>query len=460
MVVEPLAQERIEQLAAEALLQELQEPGALDVGHLAQRIVRVGLPQRRHAQQLALGRQRLQFVGRKLGLVDLALHLGHLLAVQRLGDARLDVGGEAFVEPDVLPAGIGHQVARPAVRQFMGHQRHQRPVADDHGRGGEGQGRVLHAAERERGRQHQDVVAAPAIRTVQLLGGGDHLLGVDELGRGLVGHGRFGPHPGAVGQRAEHQIAGGDGQQVGRDRLVLHEMVVAIAHRGRVVARAHQHHQVRAAGDVGGVGEAHPRGVLQRHPAARVDGLGLAEHEGQLLAFGHRRRQPLQAGGFRRGVIADAHDRVALRRLHGQLAAQHLVGVGQCVLQRGEGLAGRIATFDLLDGQRAGVQHQRGGLGVFPVQPVGGRATDLPAVEIHLDVQCQVLDDHLVGLCVGTFIVATVGRVHCGRLGGGGGRVVGFGGLRAAGHQHGGGGQAQQHGTHQARSCNGRRSQV
>src|SRR3546814_7155029 len=65
-----------------------------------------------------------------------------LLAVQRLDDAVLHVGRHALVEPLVLGRGEGHQVARPAVREFMRDQRHQRLVADDHRGGDERQAQI------------------------------------------------------------------------------------------------------------------------------------------------------------------------------------------------------------------------------------------------------------------------------------------------------------------------------
>ena len=107
----------------------------------------------------------------------------HALAVQRLDDAAFEVGGEAFVEPEVVPGGVGDEVARPGMRELVRDERDERLVAGDHRRRGERQPRVLHAAERERRRQHQQVVASPAVRSVERLGGRDHLLGVFELAR-------------------------------------------------------------------------------------------------------------------------------------------------------------------------------------------------------------------------------------------------------------------------------------
>ncbi len=179
-----------------------------------------------------------------------------------------------------------------------------------------------------------------------------------------------------------------------------------------------------------------------------MDGLRLAEHEGQLLAFGHRRLQPLQAGRLRRGLVGDTHVRVLRRRLDGQLAAEDLVGLGQVELQRRPG-AGRVLALDLLDGQVAGVQHQLPGTLVLPFQRVAGGAGQLLLVEIDRQIQREILDDDLAGFGIGAFIVAAFG-LHGGRRGLGGGSLGGGGGFSGtAGRQHGGAGQGQHYGAHQ-----------
>ena len=442
-VVEIPAQERIELLAAVALFEELQEPRALGVDRGAAAVVRV-------LQHAGLGRQRLQR-GVDLGVfllqlvaLDHVLHHRLVFAVQHFDDAILDVAGETFVQPRVLGAGEGDEVARPAVREFVRDQRDQGLVADDHRRGEEGQARILHAAVRERRRQHQHVVAVPAIGAVQAFGGGDHLFGVFELGHGLVEHGRLGPHAAAVGDALERQVARGDRHQVGRDLLRHLEGVVAVPDGIGIVVGAHQHHHVRTRGHVRAVGVAHARRVLQRHPRPRVDLLRLAEHEGQLLALGHRRLQPLQAGRLRRGGVGHPHLGIALRGVDAELAAQHRVGRGQRVFQ-GRPRAVGIGTFDLGDGQVAAVQHQRGGGAVLPVQLIGGDTGQGPGVEVDLQAQGQILDDDLVRLGIGMFVDHR--RRRCRGLGCGRGRGRIFG---CAGSHHQGGeqGQSQDRSTH------------
>ncbi len=329
------------------------------------------------------------------------------------------------------------------MRQLVGDQRDQRLVADDHGGGDEAQARVLHAAVRERGRQDQQVVAAPLVRAVQLLGDLDHLLGVGELLHRGLDHARLGPDAGALADRLKHEVAGGDRQQVGRDRLRHLEAVVAVALRLWIVVRAHQHHHVIRAGDVRGVGEAHLRGVLQRHPGAGVDLLRLAEHEGLLAAIGHRRSQPLQARGLRRRRVVHADARVAVRGLDGQLAAQARVGLGQAVLQVLP-LAVAALADHLVDGEVAGVEDQFAGAFVAPIQGVGRAAGEGPGVEVHRQLQCQVLDADPGRLGVGERVVLDHGGHRVGTALGRG-RGAGRGGLaRAAGHRERGG-QAQGH---------------
>jgi hypothetical protein len=211
------------------------------------------------------------------------------------------------------------------MRQLVRHQRHQALVAHQHGRRGERHVRVFHAAVRERRRQHQDVVAAPAVRAVQLLRGGDHLFGVLELVRGLADHRGFGIHGRTRAGFLHRDIAGGDRQQVGRNRMRLVEVKSPFERMLRVVDRAHHHAHILRRGDVRGVGEADRWRILQRHPRARVDRLGLREHEGQFLVRRLRRRQPLQAGRFGDRGVDDAHLRRMCRRGDGQLAAELFV---------------------------------------------------------------------------------------------------------------------------------------
>ena len=125
-----------------------------------------------------------------------------LLAVELLDDPPLGVGGHAFVEPEVVPRRVGREIARPAVRQLMRDQADQALVAGDEGRREEGQCRVFHAAEREGRRQDEHVVAAPAIWSVKLLGGGDHFLGIGQLARGGIDRCRLGPDAGARARAA------------------------------------------------------------------------------------------------------------------------------------------------------------------------------------------------------------------------------------------------------------------
>ena len=326
----------------------------------------------------------------------------------------------------------------------MRDQRNQRLVADDHRRSKEGQARILHAAVRERRRQHQHVVAVPAIGAVQAFGGGDHLFGVFELGHGLVEHGRLGPHAAAVGDALERKVARSDRHQVRRDLLRHLEGVVAVPDGIGIVVGAHQHHHVRARGHVGAVGVAHAGRVLQRHPRTRVDLLRLAEHEGQLLALGHRRLQPLQAGRLRRGGVGHPHLGIALRGIDAELAAQHGVSGGQRVFQRRPGAVG-IGAFDLVDGQFAAVQHQRGRGAVLPVQLIRGDTGQGLRVEIDLQAQGQILDDDLVRLGIGMFVDHRRGRGR--RLGCGcsRGRIFGL----AGGHHQGGEqGQSQDRSAH------------
>ena len=406
-VVKVILQVRVKIVTTETLLKRAQEPRALVVGHVGQRIVGADAARIR-GQLLRVGRHSadafLQRTGRQQGLL-----IGQRLAIHRLGDAALHVSSEALVEPDVAPGGAGHQVARPRMRQLVRDQRDQALVADQHGRRGECHVRVFHATERERWRQYQNVVAAPRIRAVQLLGGGNQLFGVLELVRGLVDHRRLRIDGRTRAGFLHRDVAGTDRQQVGRNRVRLIEAEVAVQRMLRVVDRAHHHAHVLRRGHMRVVGETDRRRILQRHPRARMDRLGLRKHERQFLVRRLRRRQPLQAGRLGRSGIDDAHLRRMLRRGDGQLAAQLLVARRQCIVQR-RGLAVGAERLDLGDLQVARVQHQRLRLGVFPVQLQRGQAGELLVRKVDLQVEIQMRHPHLIGLRVGVRIVGVGGQ--------------------------------------------------
>jgi len=51
-----------------------------------------------------------------------------LLTVEAADDLSLHKDGETLIEPEVLKVGIRHQIARPAVSNFVGDYVNQRPV--------------------------------------------------------------------------------------------------------------------------------------------------------------------------------------------------------------------------------------------------------------------------------------------------------------------------------------------
>ena len=209
------------------------------------------------------------------------------------------------------------------MRQFVGHQRDQALVAGDDRRGGERQARIFHAAEGKAGRQHQQVVAAPAVRAVKLFDRADHGLRIFEFARGGIHDGGLGIHAGARPDRAEGQVARGQRDEIGRHRL-LHAEAAVTQHLG-----PHDGAQAFGGADLRRERDAHSRGILQRDPTARMDGLRLGEKERVPPPRGLRRLQPLQSGGARRRGIADGHTIRAFRRADAQGRAQYGIGGAQ-----------------------------------------------------------------------------------------------------------------------------------
>ena len=138
-------------------------------------------------------------------------------------------------------------------------------------------------------RQDQHVVTAPAIGAVELLGGGDHLLGVGQLARGGVERRRLGPHAGARPERLEREVADRNRDHVGRDAVVHAKVEDAFAALGdRLLDARRAHHRGHARGHVDrrfpGLPDAGR--ILGRNPAPVVDRFALAEQERGLLAGG------------------------------------------------------------------------------------------------------------------------------------------------------------------------------
>ena len=186
----------------------------------------------------------------------------------------------------------------------------------------ERQPRVLHAAEREARRQHQHVVAAPAVRAVQPLGRLDHLLQVGELGGRLR---RRRP------ARRRRRCAGRAGGTPGRRRpgrsgtagsaCFISKRCSPVRGFVRVVGGAHDGQQPFGVRMRARVGDAHAGRILQRNPAAGVDRLRLREQERVLLAGRLLAAEPLQAAGLRAGGVVDADGR-RLRPAAGPSAAR------------------------------------------------------------------------------------------------------------------------------------------
>ena len=211
-----------------------------------------------------------------------AQHLADVAAIDCLHDALFEVHGEAFVEPEIVPRGVGDQVATPTVGQFVGHERHQASVARNDGGRGECESWIFHASEREGGRKDQEVVAFPSVFAVQVFGGHQHVLHLGEFELCGVDQIRRCVHSGVRTDLAEFHVSHRQGQEVGRDGLVHAERVDAVVRFGGGVHSAHQRHQLL--GDPNGrvVREPNAGAVLAGHPCSGQNGLALREQEGAL----------------------------------------------------------------------------------------------------------------------------------------------------------------------------------
>ena len=184
MAIEIAAQIRVELVASDRRFDRLQQRRAFFVGDRSDRIVRIAALEIDVEDRLGRRRADARDLVDQLAAAEHFQHRRALAPVERFHDAELEVDGEAFVQPEVAPRRVGHQVARPRMRELVRDERRQRSIAGEDRRRREREARILHAAERERRRQHENVVASPAIRPADRLGGLHHLLEVGEFVRG------------------------------------------------------------------------------------------------------------------------------------------------------------------------------------------------------------------------------------------------------------------------------------
>ena len=247
------------------------------------------------------------------------------------------------------------------MRQLVGHERHEALVACEDRGGREGEAGVLHAAEGKAGRQHENVVALPLIRPVELLDRLHHVFGIFKFAGGALHHRGLGVDTGALAHRLEHQVSDRQRNQVRRDRLRHLEVVGAGC--GRLGGApgfhlgAHHGKQVLRRADGGRVRDTNARGVLQRYPASRVNSLGLRVEERMLAARGVRRFEPLQARCVGLRGVEDPHSRGVSAERNGQRRSQDGIALAQPEVGRLEG-AGFVPGLGAFDSQAARVEDQ------------------------------------------------------------------------------------------------------
>ena len=387
--VEVAAQKRVEFLASERLFQHAQKQIAFLVGR-----------RRRHFFDVAAGEvdQQRGVLAIDAVLLEIevevvsseqGLHLHVLASVEDFVHAAFDVRREAFVQPEVVPAGVGDEIPRPRVRQLVHDDRDERAVAGDENWRHEGESRVLHPAQRKAGGKHEHVESLPTIRPQHRLRGIQHLLQVDELVHGLVDDAGLGVDAGARANRAVFDIADRQREQVRRNRLVHFELADTIRALRLRILRTHHRQQAGGHLHLRRVREAVCGRVLARHPRARVDRLRLRVHVRMLLAQRLMRLEPLHAAGVGGRFVA-----------HGDAPGLRLDRDRERPADQGERVAELPAHLlaaverHIVDAKRPRVQVHDLGTGLV-IEVEGGRARDHLAVEVDREIEVHVFDGHV-----------------------------------------------------------------
>src|SRR5262245_8399799 len=112
VLIEPLAEKAIEGVAPELVFEKRKKQCTQLVRNHGIGIVRIAIAQRGLERSIAGdGEVRARLC--EIAKTDDALHVREPLAIDDFDNAALEVGGESLVEPEVLPGGVGHEVARP-----------------------------------------------------------------------------------------------------------------------------------------------------------------------------------------------------------------------------------------------------------------------------------------------------------------------------------------------------------
>jgi len=293
----------VEAFAADGVFHEPQEEVALVVGDGGHAVVGVTALQ----VELQMGVVRIE-VTDGVNFIDQPLvaqggeHFTHVPAVDGLHDPLLEVDREALIEPEVIPCGVGHEVAAPGVGEFVRHEGHEGAVSGDDGRGGKRQARVFHSAKGEGRRKDEQVIALPGIRAVKVFCGDQEVLHFGEFIGGLVNQVGRGVHCAALADGPVLHFADGQREEVGGDGLGHAEGIHAIVAGFRGILCTHHRHQSLRDAHLGVIGEPDAGRVLHRNPGPGQDGLALGEQEWGAVSLGF---DPQQGIGVRTRRVLD-----------------------------------------------------------------------------------------------------------------------------------------------------------
>lgn len=166
-----------------------------------------------------------------------------------------------------------------------------------------------------------------------------------------------------------------------------------MANRGAALHMTRSHHGGEPAGEVeeARVANARSRGVLAGEDGARVDGLALGVDEGKPLVEGLLRGEPLECGRGGRCGVKDKEGGV-VREGEVNVAALDCIRRGE---RKRDGCTG-MGIEDSVDGERAGVERERTGVGGGESEK--SRAMDGGGGEVKVEGEGEVGGERVGGV--------------------------------------------------------------
>mmetsp|Transcript_10400 Transcript_10400/g.63460 ORF Transcript_10400/g.63460 Transcript_10400/m.63460 type:complete len:337 (-) Transcript_10400:480-1490(-) len=212
--------------SAHKFLQKVQEVKSLFVGNLGECVIRVVIalePWNQRSKSVTRSNPTHFFT--KFLIACNCMELKNLLTVNLTKDLAFQEYSPTFIEPEMIPPLVGHQVACPAMSYLVRNHMCQTTIPCNQRRRYKGKAWIFHSTIGEGRRKHQQVIPAPTVRSSQRLSSFQELIRVSKLCCGCIHHVWFCPHPCTWTNFAGFEFTHGKSKQISWDGYLLYKII-------------------------------------------------------------------------------------------------------------------------------------------------------------------------------------------------------------------------------------------